>query len=440
MTFAHSYVPLAVVKSAVNNHSMSTSWLKCIILFIAGISILPEGLAQTFKEGVLDLRETDLSNNSYPLDGFWQFYPNQFVGPDDGNSKDRSSFIRVPSWWSASDTDPSIHFATYRIRITLSPSDQKKLLALKVPAVYSSYELIIDGIAAGGNGKVGTDVKTSLPQWKPHTYPFQPKGEAVEIIIHLSNFDHSRTGINESLYIGDATRLTTKKNQTEVSAAVLFFALWLFAMISLGANFFTNRKDKALIYFACICVTWSFRSVFSNYYLAVQWFPDLPWVLCVKVEYITLYLSTLFGALLIGRLFPRDVNRVFTIVYAVCCVLFTLFTLATAPVVFTHFVQVYIAFSSVLLVSILVVITKAYIESRQGLSYLIACLLLAVIMFAYVILAYQGLFELNALIFNAGFFLLFFMCGIAVGSRLNKMATTHDYDIMTLDEFQTKGK
>jgi hypothetical protein len=69
------------------------------------------------------------------------------------------------------------------------------------------------------------------------------------------------------------------------------------------------------------------------------------------------------------------------------------------------------------------------------LTYLLVCLILAVFMFAYVIFAYQGIFELNAIIFNAGFFFIFLFCGIAMATRLSKMATTYDYDIMTLDEF-----
>jgi hypothetical protein len=346
----------------------------------------------------------------------------------------------IPSWWDASSTAASVQYATYRLTILLSSADLKKELALKMPQVYSSYQLWVDGKLIGSNGKVGTTKEESIPQWKPQAFVFTAEKDTVEMIIHLSNFYHNRSGINESIYLGEAERMISKESQTKISGTVLFFSLWVFAFISLSIFLLTKNTDRALFYYAALCIVWAFRSIFSNYYLAVQWFPDIDWSLCVRIEYITLYLSTLFGSLVIGRLFPRDVNKVFRMIYIISCLIFTIFTLLTPPLLFTKFVQLYLALSALLLISILVIITKAYIESRQGLTYLLVCLILAVIMFAYVLFAYQGLFELNPIVYNTGFFLIFLFCGIAMATRLSKMATTYDYDILTLDEFNKESR
>jgi hypothetical protein len=409
-------------------------------LMLVLMVVFHEGFTRTLGDGIFDFRSQSLAGASVSLDGFWQFYPNQLLRTNDSKAKDSSSSIRVPSWWSAEDTNPSLNYASYRLTILLSKEDQTRGLAIKMPPVYSSYTIYVDGVLLGGNGKPGTTAASTQPQWKPQTYSFIPKSEKLEIIIHIANFHHHRTGINESIYLGDGGKLSWQKQQTEISGTVLFIILWVFAFVSLGIRFFTARKDPAFLYYACLCIAWSFRSVFSNYYLAVQWFPDMNWSLCAKVEYVTLCLSVLFGSLLIDRLFPRDVHKLFRTIYGGVCLLFILFTLVTPPLVFSTFVQLYVALSALLLGSILVIITKAYIESRHGLSILIVSMFLAVVMFGYVILAYQGLFELNILIFNGGFVMLFLLSGFAVSRRLNKMATTYDYDLMTIEQFRSREK
>src|SRR5215216_1772267 len=105
-------------------------------------------------DGTLDLRTTDLAENSIALDGFWQFYPRQILRADDANAKDIASTIKVPSWWKATETNPPLQYASYRLLIKL-PKDHPQHLALNMPPTYSSYELFVDGKLIGSNGKVG---------------------------------------------------------------------------------------------------------------------------------------------------------------------------------------------------------------------------------------------------------------------------------------------
>jgi hypothetical protein len=387
------------------------------------------------EEGIINLRSASLSENPIALDGQWKFYANRFIDAQAGYQGPAPT-IEVPSWWDASSTEGNVQYASYKLTVLLSKEDLQKELAIKMPQVYSSYALWVNGTLVGSNGKVGTSKSEAHPQWKPDAYSFTPAKDTLTIVIHLSNFFHNRSGINESILLGDAETIISKEKQASISGTLLFVSLWVFAFFSLTIYLFTKNKDLALIYYSLLCIAWSFRSIFSNYYLAVQWVPDINWALSVRIEYITLYLSTLFGSLVIGRLFPRDVNKVFRTIYVICCLLFTVFTLLTPPLLFTKFVQLYIGLSAILLISIAVIITKAYIESRQGLNYLLICLILAVVMFAYVIFSYEGLFELNEIIFNTGFFTLFLLSGIAMATRLSKMASTYDYDILTLDEFK----
>lgn len=401
------------------------------------VFVIQSGFSQSKRDGILDMRMADLNDDAVALDGSWQFYPRQLLRPDSNIRKDISSTIKIPSWWVAGETTPPLHYASYRMRVVL-PSERPAQLALKMPPTYTSYELFVDGKLIGSNGQVGTTKADSKPQWRPGAFAFIPERDTLEVVITLANFHHHRSGINESIYLGAADRLIARQSTTEISGAILFVALWIFAIISIVMNFFPGKANAAHLYYACLCIAWSLRSIFSNHYLAVQWFPDINWEICAKFEYITLYLSTLFGSLLIGALFPRDVNKIFRIIFIVTCSIFTLFTIFVPASIFTQFVQLYIVLGGALLASILVIVTKAYIESRHGLGLLIISLFFGVVMFAYVLLAFQGLFQLNMLIFNAGFLVLFLLVGIAMTARVLKMTTTQDYDVLTIDSFKLK--
>jgi hypothetical protein len=123
-----------------------------LVLFV--IVAVQSAFSQTSRDGFLDLQTSNLHETSIALDGFWQFYPRQLLRPDSSASKDISSTIKIPSWWTASETNPPLHYASYRLRVLL-PADHPGKLALKMPAIYTSYELYVDGTLVARNGEVG---------------------------------------------------------------------------------------------------------------------------------------------------------------------------------------------------------------------------------------------------------------------------------------------
>ncbi len=392
----------------------------------------PENLGKdSLQNGVLILNDGQLSRHLYALNGYWEFYPNELIGSDEMNSKPMKSFIEVPFWWTEEPDIPYIQYATYRLKVIHSKTHTSSL-ALSMPDVYCSYDLWVNRRKLGHNGIVAQTKTEAKPQWKPETYIFTAEPDTLEIILHLSNFYHHRTGINEPILLGQADQLIQRKNRIETSNTMLFFGL---AFLSISAGIYYLRlKSTSLLLYVLLCLSWMIRSAFSNHYQIVQWFPDINWYLCVRTEYISIYLTTLFGSLLVGSLFPRDVNSVFRIFFIVASVCFTLFTLVASPLIFTAYVQLYLGLSTLLLLSILVIIIKAYMESREGAGFIMITALMAVGIFGYVILSYQGVFKLNELVFNIGFLIQFIITFLATIRRIHKMKTAQDYDMMTFDE------
>ncbi len=402
-----------------------------IILALLLISLRSEAPQPSSSEALFIVPQGQLDKQSVELKGIWEFYPNEFIDDSRLFNSVNQTYVLVPSWWSEEEGKAAVQFGTYRLRVLMPAADRQKALALKMPDVYSAYELFVNGKLLGQNGLVGTTFETSRAQWKPETYFFEQKQDTLEVVIKLSNFHHHRTGINSPLVLGTAEQLQQDKTRAEISNLLLFSGLAILGLI--GIILYFKRAKIQYILYALLCFSWIVRAAFSNYYQIVQWFEDINWNLVVRTEYISLYLSTLFGSLLVGSLFPREVSKVFRIIYILACISFTVFTLAVSPVLFTAYVQLYLGLSTILLLSILVVVARAYSESREGIALLLAAALMAVAMFGYVILAYQGLFALNEMFFNIGFLLMFILSLMAVGKRIDKIDSDKDFGKMTFD-------
>ncbi|MEO7991708.1 MAG: 7TM diverse intracellular signaling domain-containing protein [Chryseolinea sp.] len=410
---------------------MLSRYLFLFVAIIATASNPEDSEKNSSQDGIVILNDKEIIQRPYALNGNWEFYPNELIGSVEMNSKPNKSFIEVPFWWTEEIDIPYIQSATYRVKVILPKTDSSSL-AISMPDVYCSYDLWVNGQRLGQNGVVGKTKTEAKPQWKPETYVFKSESDTLEIIIHLSNFYHHRTGISKPILLGKSDQLLQRENKIETSNAILIFGL---GFLSIAAGlYFLRQRNLSLILYILLCLSWMMRSAFSNHYQIVQWFPDINWYLCVRIEYISLYLATLFGSLLVSSLFPRDVNVAFRLFFIVTSGCFTLFTLVAAPLVFTAYVQLYLGLSTILLISIIVIIIKAYTESRQGAGSLLITALMGVGIFGYVILAYQGMFELDELVFNIGFLFQFSITLITVIRRIHKMKTTQDYDIMTFDE------
>jgi 7TM diverse intracellular signalling len=183
---------------------------------------------------------------------------------------------------------------------------------------------------------------------------------------------------------------------------------------------YLKQQHPVFIYFSLFCIAWALRSVFSNEYLAVQKFPSTAWVWVVRIEYLTLYLSTLFGLLFVTKLFPKDYSKFFKSTFTSIALVFTVLTIATQPIFFTSYVQIYLAFSATVLVSTIIILIKAFINDRQGASTMLGSIFISALLFAYVILAYQNVLVLSKLIFNIGFLLVFLTLSAGIRNHLKK--------------------
>ena len=154
----------------------------------------------------IDLRDYHFDRDDpVELTGDWQFYWQQLLNPGEDPSK-RPELVTMPHLWNEDARYDHFGFGTYQLSILL-PKDSPPL-ALTIPDMYTAYKLFFNGELIASNGIVGSDEESSTPRWEPLTIPLDNTDDrSVEILLQISNFDHSKGGIRLPIIIGRQDRL-----------------------------------------------------------------------------------------------------------------------------------------------------------------------------------------------------------------------------------------
>lgn len=406
------------------------------ILFLILVFSL-EGQAQAIqaRKGLLNLQQYDFERKgSIRLNGEWEFFMSELIPAQafEHRLSRPPDYISFPSTWNhlSQSARPGQGYATFHLQV-LVKSPQS--FTLELPHCYSNYTLWINGVPLASNGVVGQSKETSVPQWLPQTTSFTAEKDTLHLVLHISNFHHAKGGIREPLLLGAEGDLLFKHELSTTSNIVLFIFLVIAGCTFLIISLFV-RKEFSAIFFAAMCLTWAARTVFSNLYVANAYFPDFPWELGVKIEYISLYLTMIWAILFLSSLFPQDVNGLFKYFLVGCNLIFVTLTSLTEASLYTQFLPVYLSFVVVLLVYVIYIMIRGVVYERDGVWYIISSILLGVVLFSYDLIAYQGIALYNATIINVGYLIMFLLIGTCLAFHLGLIRKDRRSNILTYED------
>lgn len=384
----------------------------CLVLpFLLLLSFLAQGQATSShpkaKRGIIDVRNWDFASEKIALNGDWNFYPNELLS-EDGLKEKPENPMQFPAIW-----DKDIHYGTYELKILAPPIVQK--FALEFPQIYCSYEVWVNGKKSGANGMVGNSHETTTPQWLPQAVLFNNPGDTISIVLRIANFHHDKGGIKEPIYLGTQEMILQQRAISITSNAIEFFVLITIGLSFLVIYYVREERKKIILYFALLCVSWALRSVFSNLYLAINYFPDFNWGMMVKIEYIMLYSTMIWAILFLSRLFPNESSKIVKYILVGLNCIFVIITIVSPPLIFTQWLSIYLAVAGILLLFGGIIVIRALINERVGVWFLVACVFLNILLFSYDIFVYEGFFSrYNAVLFSLGYIAMFILLGISL--------------------------
>lgn len=391
--------------------------LKRVFFILSSLLYSVALFSQTSESLISPINARDWSGDStFPIIGSCHFFDGQLLTPEEC-SKGASVIVNFPELWKSKQTDKSgLGFATYSLLIVLR-HDHQKDLALSLPQMYSSYTLWVNGKVAAINGVVGMTKQDCIPQWLPQTVSIDAPTDSLNIVLQIANFHHAKGGIKEPIYLGTASQMKFKRtvavtsNLTESVTLFLLGSFFLFVFIS-------QTKKKVTLYFALLCLTWSVRSVFSNLYISIAFFPDFNWTMLLRIEYITLYLTMIWAILFLSQIFLNEANVIIKYSLIFCNLLFTAFTLFSSPRIFTQWLTLYLSLSVVLLVYSGFTVIRAWVNERVGSGLLTISIVLGLNIFAYDIFVYEGFSSYDPVIFSLGYITIFTLMSWALAMHL----------------------
>jgi len=288
----------------------------------------------TPEKGILDLRNYRFNQESLVrLDGEWEFYWEDFILPDEFLSTETPEptlFGKVPGYWIDYSNDkvsfPGTGFATYRLRILL-PEGFNQAIGFDMPVFDAAVRLFLDGTELYSSGKPGNSEKTSEAAYQPSTLIYQPVSDTMQVLLHVSNFQHRRGGFWKSMQMGSPSTVFKTKHKYQL---VWFISLGVLLSFSLFFMFFFlfYRKDKVVLAFSLV-MAGVFLRMMNTELFPVNYLINISWEWTVRLEYLGTFLA--FGAALwyFFRLFPARhllwITRINTYIVILCGIVILLF-------------------------------------------------------------------------------------------------------------------
>jgi class 3 adenylate cyclase len=172
------------------------------------------------------------------LAGEWEFAANTVLLPNQKSPE--PAFIKWPKTWENYNQG----YASYRLRLKLPRALQGQTLALFIPFQSTAMRVLMNGEKIFESGSFGTDRSTSVPSRDQAIINF-PAQEDMEILVHISNFHHSRGGTWYAMKMGLFRDVVDDRFRR-----LIMDSLVIFMLLGLGLYFVfsyvVNRKPLSL--------------------------------------------------------------------------------------------------------------------------------------------------------------------------------------------------
>ena len=375
-------------------------------------------------KGSINISGIDLQNSApLELNGEWEFYWNKLLTIEDFRNNNNNNivpdYLQVPLVWNDQQTVARTKltgngYATYRLQII--KDENQDVLSLYIPNIYTSYALYVNEELIAENGQVGTIKAESYAQWKPQIKVFETTEPKIDLILHVSNFYHNRGGIHKPLKLGSYESVIHQNATIVISNILLFGGLLILGAFFIGF-FFIRQGQRATLFFGLLCLLWGIRSLFSNSYLITSIFPDVSWNFAIRIEYISLYLSMLFGMLFITHVFIPNRRPLIKYIILTINYCFIALTILLPPLYFTKLLPAYQLFIALNFV-FAIIVTGLAIHHRQKEAWFSAtAILLGVMLFTYELTTYNFVESVNYIYLNLGYLVVFFLNSLVLASH-----------------------
>lgn len=316
----------------------------------------------------------DQYNHEQPmaLNGEWEFYFNRLYNPDDFKNnviEKEPNYVVVPNDWNHYDLpNQSITrkgVATYRLFINIPNEEANKIKTIYMPSVSSAYNLWINGEKKSSNGIVGTSKNAMKPETTPKTIEFLPTSESVELIIQASNYHQRKSGLWDTILLGDPDVIHTYQVKKIIYRAIIVSSLLIMGLYHFSL-FALRKNELSFLFFGILCISIAIRGIILEEGLASYLLSFLNWEIVMKLEYLGVTLGVLSLILYSYSQFPLEMKQSFRNALVIVMAIYSIFIILTPAIVYTMTVVALELITLLILLYLVYVYTIALIRKRTG--------------------------------------------------------------------------
>ena len=255
------------------------------------------------ETGIWDLRTLLTEYDICYIKGQVEYIPNALLTPAEYKAREGEAVTGYPQ--------DHCQYATSRMRILVPNNGYYFLYARSIDfahRIYANGELVYE------MGKPGNSRETSISDTGYVYLTIKAENGAIELIQQASNFVH-RDGGSHSGFDVSARSLGTSlakgfSESIKLGAFISLFIVHMVLFILMGKHR-GNEVNKGNLYFALFCLMWFLRSGVTGTRIFTSLFPQLPWELKFRIEYLSLPVTAVLLLSLLDILFPRIIHRQF---------------------------------------------------------------------------------------------------------------------------------
>ena len=352
----------------------------------------------------------------------WNFYWKQLLKPSEIHDSLPTTKVDLGSWTHYKLTNKkyptSFGFATYST--TFSLPKIKPAMSLYIPRVFAASKIWINGELIKEIGKVGRSKKETLHRRNSLIIPLKSEDTDFSVVIQVSNFYHSKGGIDQPVILAPTERLQYLRAERIIADTIFISCLGFIGFFFLLFYVFYWNKDKAVIYFAILCIFLAYMALSDRYAPLAKLYSDISWIFLTKIEYVTLFIASTSASLFFNEIFKKFVNRYYSLLSLLCFILLTTLVIILPAPYFTKCIPPFLILMVFNLLYVTFVIVRAIIGRQYESILLLLSMLLGSFIFYIHIFFFLGK-NGDAIIFvNFGYIIVFLLLAMLLMTRFSR--------------------
>jgi len=250
-----------------------------------------------------------LNNDTFTVQGTGDFFWDTFIEPDDITTEPDFT-VKLPSKWNDYSLPEEEQLTakkgkgagSYRVLLTnLKPETEYSFLTHGI--AYTALKLYANGqlVLQSGLPKLEWENTFSDQIMDIATFKTDKDGKVL-LVFNVSNNFYRKGGLKASLKIQETKSFINRFNTDLISYSILFGILTVIFFYSLLLAIL--KKDSTSLYLAAFVLTIFLRIIVNIFPLIKYCFPDFSYVMQLKMEYCSLFLSPAFFTLYINSMNP----------------------------------------------------------------------------------------------------------------------------------------